>query len=49
MAEPLPGSELASDALARIAGQIARLEQIAEGWDEPCAPAPLSAVESTSI
>ena len=46
MAEPLPGSELASDALARIAGQIARLEQIAGGWDEPYAGT-LSAVKSS--
>jgi nitrite reductase/ring-hydroxylating ferredoxin subunit/Fe-S cluster biogenesis protein NfuA len=33
MAAQLPESELASEALARIAGQIDRLEEIAAGWD----------------
>lgn len=34
MAAQLPESELAEDALARLAGQIARLEEIAGSWDE---------------
>ena len=39
VAAPLPESEpepeSAGAALARLAGQIARLEQIAGGWEEP--------------
>ena len=46
---PLPGPESepepAGAALARLAGQIARLEQIASGWEQPHA-ATLSAIKS---
>lgn len=49
-AAPLPESELepepAGEALARLAGRIARLEQIASGWDEPYADT-LSAIKSS--
>jgi Fe-S cluster biogenesis protein NfuA len=46
MAAQWPESELAIDALERLAGQIARLEQIASGWDEPYAGT-LSAMKSS--
>ena len=45
-AAQMPESEPASDELARLAGRIARLEQIASGWDEPYANT-LSAIKSS--
>ena len=44
-AASMPESELAGARLARLAGQIAQLEQIASGWDEPYANT-LSAIKS---
>lgn len=45
MAAELPESESASEALARLAGQIDRLEALAAGWDEHYAGT-LSAIKS---
>ena len=46
MGAPLPESEHATADLARIAGQIARLEEIAQNWDEHHAGT-LSAIKSS--
>jgi len=46
MNAPLPESRASADDLARLAGQIARLEEIARGWDEHHAGV-LSAIKSS--